>query len=173
MKKLLILAIFLPILSACDNIPSSENKAKKIVSAVLIDPDSAKFESISPGLKEGGFCGYVNGKNRMGGYAGASPFIVNVQTSEVEIGDKPVEKDDFQQYDTWRKLERHDKTVEVREALRKRCGFPMRWEESCKEQPKNKTPMLELCALLVDPPGRIPANQLEYVFMDEVSKAFK
>jgi len=48
-------------------------KAKALVSAQLIDPDSAKFRNV----REHGaiVCGEVNGKNRMGAYVGFKPFV--------------------------------------------------------------------------------------------------
>jgi hypothetical protein len=46
------------------------------VRAVLNDPDSAKFRDVGFNKKTGAGCGYVNAKNRMGGYTGFTMFIV-------------------------------------------------------------------------------------------------
>lgn len=72
--------------------------ARDQVSYVLNDPDSAQFRNIrgyafsGPG---GGYvvCGEVNGRNRLGGYAGFQPFRTNVgngqSSGNVYINDLP------------------------------------------------------------------------------------
>ncbi len=42
----------------------------------LKDPDSAKFSEVTFNKVKGAGCGYVNAKNSMGGYTGASHFIL-------------------------------------------------------------------------------------------------
>jgi hypothetical protein len=149
MKEFLILAIFASVLTGCDYLPTSENKAKKIVAGGLIDPESARFESISAGLKEGGLCGFVNGKNRMGGYAGASPFIVNVQTGELEIGQAPVKREDFKQWRSLYNLDMWDELFALEKVLLNRCKFPDRWKDACKESYGNPFERpAELCSAL-------------------------
>ena len=46
------------------------------VRANLVDPDSAKFFDVYVSAQKGGACGYVNAKNKMGGYAGDRQFLV-------------------------------------------------------------------------------------------------
>ncbi|WP_271008667.1 hypothetical protein [Paucibacter sp. B51] len=41
----------------------------------LNDPESAQFNQVFKGNKEGAFCGEVNARNRMGGYVGFTRFI--------------------------------------------------------------------------------------------------
>ncbi len=54
-------------------------EAEKVVASHLKDPASAKFESLQV-IKVGGqpfaMCGYVNGKNSFGAYAGAQRFYM-------------------------------------------------------------------------------------------------
>lgn len=45
------------------------------VKAALFDPDSAKFEGITYNRTTDVGCGYVNAKNKMGGYVGTTMFI--------------------------------------------------------------------------------------------------
>jgi len=135
MKIFLIFAILVSGLTGCDYLPTSENKAKKIVSEALIDPDSAKFRSISAGLHEGEFCGYVDGKNRMGGYAGATPFIVNTQTGSAEIGENPITKADFRKFALLLSTNADFMEIVKEEIeLKKRCTFPERWKNACKDR---------------------------------------
>jgi hypothetical protein len=55
------------------------DEAKRAVSAILKDPDSAKFEDVEAYVHENGsiaVCGKVNSRNSFGAYAGAALFIV-------------------------------------------------------------------------------------------------
>ncbi len=49
----------------------TENRVK----LVLSDPDSAKFDKVLFNRKTGASCGYVNSKNKMGGYVGSKHFV--------------------------------------------------------------------------------------------------
>lgn len=51
-------------------------KAKAAVRNNLIDPESAQFDGLFTNKKTGAVCGYVNAKNKMGGYTGKKIFIV-------------------------------------------------------------------------------------------------
>lgn len=53
----------------------TEGDAKDAVKRLLNDPDSARFEGLNPGVSKKDICGYVNAKNRMGGYVGNAPFF--------------------------------------------------------------------------------------------------
>lgn len=115
-------------LLGCDFLPTAENKAKKVVSASLIDPESARFERMYAGVKKGDFCGFVNGKNRMGGYAGASPFFYEDQISYAEIGSKPPDSDDFKFFHLDNASGFNEKKfIELLHA----CTFPERWKAIC------------------------------------------
>ncbi|AUC97075.1 hypothetical protein CWS35_24640 [Bradyrhizobium sp. SK17] len=48
----------------------------------LVDPSSAQFDGLRLVSSEDGkfVCGYVNSKNRMGGYAGRIPFVYGVDS---------------------------------------------------------------------------------------------
>src|SRR5690349_15123955 len=50
-------------------------KVKEIVAAELIDPGSAQFRNIRE-VKPGNYCGEVNSKTPLGGYAGFKTFYV-------------------------------------------------------------------------------------------------
>lgn len=52
-----------------------ESGAKEVLRHSMIDPESMKFEVVTKRDKI--LCGKVNGKNRMGGYTGMTPFIYN------------------------------------------------------------------------------------------------
>ncbi len=64
------------------NLYSGKAKAMKVVAMALVDPESAKFEDVKYFNETGSACGYVNSKNRMGGYVGFTPFVV---TSNGEV----------------------------------------------------------------------------------------
>src|SRR4051812_46643190 len=71
-----------------------EGAAKDAVKRMLNDPDSAKFSDLRPGTTKGDTCGFVNAKNRMGGYVRAAPFFYQNTNQSVAIL-KPVERSDF------------------------------------------------------------------------------
>jgi hypothetical protein len=60
------------VLCGCDI--STTMKAKSLVTEALIDPQSARFENVVS--NNGSTCGWVNSKNRMGGFVGAQRFLV-------------------------------------------------------------------------------------------------
>lgn len=79
--KLLIFAIFLiAVLGAgyyfWKNEYSPTVQAKKAVNSALVDPESSKFRDVEYFKGTGATCGYVNAKNRMGGYVGFTIFVV-------------------------------------------------------------------------------------------------
>lgn len=124
---LLFIALFFIILRS-DYLPTPENKAKKAVASVLIDPDSAKFENVFKGKVADSYCGFVNGKNRLGGYAGASPFIYDgVITSIIS---KLPEREDFESYYLslrYSSSRAEDKYIELSNG----CHFPKKWRDIC------------------------------------------
>ena len=63
-----------------------------IVADQLIDPDSAKIRWAK--VKDDTYyCGMINGKNRMGGYAGFTPFIINLKPVTAAWGVKSFNAD--------------------------------------------------------------------------------
>lgn len=68
----------------------SEEKAKQAAAAQLIDPGSAQFRNVHTVSSAIGsrVCGEINGKNRMGAYAGFTRFIVNPDNNHVDM-DQP------------------------------------------------------------------------------------
>lgn len=75
MKNSLSIAVLL--LAACQSGTPDLEAAQEAAAYDLIDPDSAKFREVR---KVGNtVCGEVNGKNRMGAFAGFSPFYADKQ----------------------------------------------------------------------------------------------
>jgi hypothetical protein len=80
-------AVATALLAGCDLIPGTdanlEKRAKDRAAQLLIDPSSAQFRNVD--AREGVVCGEINGKNRMGAYAGFSRFYVDVGTWSAAI----------------------------------------------------------------------------------------
>nr|WP_315467126.1 hypothetical protein [uncultured Undibacterium sp.] len=85
-------------------------KAKNAVREILNDPESARFEGLFSNRKTGAVCGYVNAKNRMGGYVGRQLFIVS---SNGVV--------DFDTSSTEEKLQRMDSNQEFTNPIMARC----------------------------------------------------
>lgn len=64
--------------------PHSYDQARDLVAAQLKDPDSAEFGNLRPG-KGKVVCGEVNARNSFGGFAGMTPFAVDVQAGIASI----------------------------------------------------------------------------------------
>jgi len=83
-----LFAILVSVLCCAVMAADLTNSEKKVVAdsirKELTDPDSAKFKWVplvgkttnAGGSASATYCGLVNSKNRMGGYAGDAPFIV-------------------------------------------------------------------------------------------------
>jgi hypothetical protein len=76
-------AVFvMTLLWGCEFIPGTaeyqEAKARSAVAQTLIDPSSAQFRNVT--AREGAVCGEINGKNRMGAYAGFVRFYVETSS---------------------------------------------------------------------------------------------
>lgn len=70
--------------AACDAVlGQSEEKAKRAVTELLIDPVSAQFRNVHT-LGES-VCGEVNGKNKMGAYVGFVRFVVSTSDYDAQI----------------------------------------------------------------------------------------
>lgn len=75
--------------SGCDRVPGTEayaiREAERRVSAQLIDPESAMFSDVvAYGAQHERVCGMVNGRNRMGGYAGPVRFVSTLSLTVIE-----------------------------------------------------------------------------------------
>ena len=66
--------------------------AKKLVSDLLIDKESARFEEVVYNRNSSSVCGYVNAKNKMGGYVGEKRFMVSEGKARIEPNEPDVEK---------------------------------------------------------------------------------
>jgi hypothetical protein len=66
--KVTVIAMVVVNLTAC-----GDSNVKTEIKSLLIDPSSAQFKSITV-FKNGNYCGEVNSKNKMGGYAGYKAF---------------------------------------------------------------------------------------------------
>lgn len=65
------------------------NKVERAVKDTLNDPASAVFKQVAFFKKTGAGCGYVNAKNKMGGYVGFASFIL---FPDGEVRFEPVEE---------------------------------------------------------------------------------
>lgn len=118
------LSLSVVMVSGCE--PSLESEAKRAVRQGLIDPDSAKFESVFTNQKSGAVCGFVNAKNRMGGYVGASPFVYQRETGATLVREPPKERDFERYFDRIKYMEASDYME-----LEARCRGAVLWEEKC------------------------------------------
>lgn len=116
------------VIAGCDYIPSKTNDAKTAVKQFLIDPDSAKFSEVENG-KSNSVCGYVNSKNRMGGYAGNTAFIYNTVIHTVELY-QPADEQLFRRMH-WEGKTRTNSKESIALAIQG-CRFPDKWAEECK-----------------------------------------
>ena len=92
-KYLLLTALVLAAgIAGCDYLPTETNKVKDAVRAVLLDPDSAKFSDIRKGHRDGVWCGLVNAKNKMGGYAGNKTFAYRPNSKAEKVDLAPEEE---------------------------------------------------------------------------------
>jgi hypothetical protein len=112
--------------TACEQLPGAENEAKREVRKSLIDPDSAKFESVHVNPNSGAVCGFVNGKNRMGAYAGSSPFVYEKGIGATLIQAPPKERE-FERY--FENIKYSD--VEDYLELSNKCKGASLWTEKC------------------------------------------
>ena len=72
-------------LTACNSGPSDSDKIKTIVKGVLIDGESAQFSDLKYYQSTKFGCGFVNAKNKLGGYVGKKKFIVSLEQNAANI----------------------------------------------------------------------------------------
>lgn len=83
MKRIVVAATL--VLGGCQWIPGTDahlrEKAQRLAAAELIDPSSAQFRRVEVSRRPGGdrVCGEINGKNRMGAYAGFTRFVTDLE----------------------------------------------------------------------------------------------
>lgn len=111
-------------LAGCGN----EGAAKDAVRQVLNDPDSAKFSELRPGASAGDTCGYVNAKNRMGGYVGDTPFFYEKSTGTARMV-KSVETSSFRLL--WHSMQANSNFTEEYSELAYQCQLVSDWERVC------------------------------------------
>lgn len=94
MPKAILLTVAVVTLGCvgCDRVPGTEAYAVKAaearVAAQLLDPASALFSDVRVfGGQHERICGLVNGRNRMGGYAGATRFVSTPSLTVLEPTD--------------------------------------------------------------------------------------
>lgn len=70
--------------------PAQVSTVEAAIKRHLVDPESARFDGINAVQHPNGYmfvCGRVNSRNRMGGYAGASPFSGTLAGQNFTIGE--------------------------------------------------------------------------------------
>jgi len=82
--------------SGCDRVPGTEayaiREAEGRIAAQLIDPESAVLNDVvAYGAQHERVCGMVNGRNRMGGYAGPVRFVSTPSLTVIEPNDSDAE----------------------------------------------------------------------------------
>lgn len=106
---------------------TGQGEAETAVKGLLNDPDSAKFTEVKPGADKGNYCGFVNPKNRMGGYVGATPFFYEKSTGLAGIV-APVTDRDFRSL--WLAIQAGSASDEMAE-VGLRCLHSGRWKPVC------------------------------------------
>lgn len=133
------------LVSGCSEAYLQERQIKKDVMERLVDPDSAKFDAIYQGKTEKHWCGMVNAKNRMGGYAGARPFVYKKVTDDfglVTLVDEAPEDYEFRSLIDSSSFEREYKV------LASKCRSIKEWNEVCGTRQMESH---ELCEPMTDP----------------------
>lgn len=113
------------------NMPTPlEDVAKNYVAQSLFDPESAKFSTIFNGKGKYTICGFVNAKNRMGAYVGATPFVYTEEKGYPEsilVSDLPTDADFRIFYNSIGDTDFSEAYMEIVS----KCENPKKWESSC------------------------------------------
>lgn len=117
------------VLTGCDKVPGTpKNKAATALKSMAFDPSAAKIAFVTE--TPHAVCGTVNGKNRMGAYVGAAPFIYDKATGATRVyGGQPDSYEIRRLDDTksddpeWQKLYSE---------IDAKCQFPNEWDMNCK-----------------------------------------
>jgi hypothetical protein len=104
---------------------------------VLVDPDSAKFdgEYVSDHYYIGdtrfdkqAVCGFVNARNKMGGYAGRSPYMYDEANGAQTLAEPPSRQD----VDLLNSMSADDASWKERwMSIESGCDFLSRWNKTC------------------------------------------
>lgn len=148
--RMLALVAAAALLMACSN-----QTAKNAVKGLLNDPDSAQFSGLVAGKEKGDVCGYVNAKNRMGGYAGNAPFFYEQITDTVAIVKAP-EDSDFR--GLWLDLQSGGTNRYVK--LATQCNLVKQLESICGIA--FSLPKHQLCEVIHDPSELHKALKIKY-----------
>lgn len=134
MGKALLAALACAALAGCG--PQSE--AKNALKKLLNDPDSAQFSELQAGQQAGDVCGLFNAKNRMGGYAGSTPFFYQKATKTVAIAKLPEDSDFRMLYLSIGSTSFSDDYSKVS----MQCRIVEQWSAVCKTpHPQNSNPL--------------------------------
>lgn len=157
MTKRLIIYFIAFTLSACEFVPTPENQAKSTVRKMMIDPNGAQFGEVFQGIQKGSYCGWVNGKNRMGAYVGETPFFYEqiANTGIATIVPETATDRDFSMY----YLSLEMSSDNYKEILEK-CTVPRKWEQICGRR-INSSPS-RFCDLMNDPVELVKALRSEF-----------
>jgi len=103
-------------------------EAKSAVKKLLNDPDSAQFSGLMDGTGKGNVCGFVNAKNRMGGYVGATPFFYEAKYEKTAIV-PPTKDSDFR--DLYNHIELGWDFSDELNKLSTKCELEQEWKDVC------------------------------------------
>ena len=146
---LVVAAVVLAAVSGCGPLPgSAKGKARHAILEMVFDPGAAKIAFIRQ--TKSAVCGTVNGKNRMGAYVGATPFVYDRQLDFLTVYGGEPETSDLRMLaitDTddpeWK-----DRYLE----LTSKCDFPKAWKAKCESEPPVNTSN-QICAALDEKDG--------------------
>lgn len=105
-----------------------QSRAKEAVRKGLIDPDSAKFSDLRDGKTKGDVCGFVNAKNRMGGFVGDTPFVYRGLTDRAVMV-QPPDTNDFRM--VWLGIQTNSDFMDRLAEVRTKCESADQWREYC------------------------------------------
>lgn len=119
-------AVALLLTAGCEQLPGTpQNLAVKAVREQMLDPQAARIVILE--THQGAVCGTVNGKNAMGGYVGARPFVAWGPVASVFS--QPPSLDDV------RMLLRMEKGADRDDLILRigrDCELPKLWRADCK-----------------------------------------
>ena len=138
--RLILMVLGLAALAGCGVEMDAKNAAKKL----LNDPGSAEFSDLRKGSEPDNVCGYLNAKNRMGGYVGKTPFFYEGATQMVAIV-APAEDGDFRSI--WLGIRLNDFANDL-EKTRQKCEVVAKWPAVCGSSYPG--PKHDLCDVILD-----------------------
>lgn len=118
-------------LSGCDYLPTKKNEAEKSIKNMLVDPNSAIFKDVKVGTNSNYVCGFVNSKNRMGGYAGEAPFIYDSEKKSAQMLTNWANDRMFRDFEFSLRYKNSSETLKLMGQIETACKFPTQWTENC------------------------------------------